>query len=68
MFVFHTVTEEDLISSMKSVYAIGSGVSRTAEQPEAIHWSDIGGLENAKVNDRFPFVNILHCSSKRKEL
>ncbi|CAO3694384.1 unnamed protein product [Umbelopsis ramanniana] len=42
------VTEEDLIGSIQSVHAIGSGVGRTAEQPEAIKWSDIGGLEGAK--------------------
>ncbi|KAI8575946.1 hypothetical protein K450DRAFT_259089 [Umbelopsis ramanniana AG] len=42
------ITEEDLIESIQNIHAIGPGVGRTAEQPEAIKWSDIGGLEKAK--------------------
>jgi hypothetical protein len=53
---FCTVTEEDLIKSITNIHAIGSGVGRTAEQPETIKWSDIGGLEKAKVSNRFPSV------------
>ncbi|KAG2185392.1 hypothetical protein INT44_002183, partial [Umbelopsis vinacea] len=44
----HSISEEHLIESIQYIHAIGPGVGRTAEQPEAIKWSDIGGLEKAK--------------------
>jgi hypothetical protein len=48
-YFVHAVSEDDFLSSIKDVNAIGKRVDRTAEQPEAIKWSDIGGLEKAKV-------------------
>lgn len=48
----HIVSETDLLSCMNCIDAIGARGDRTAEQPEPVKWSDIGGLEMAKVRGR----------------
>ncbi|GAB5593745.1 hypothetical protein Unana1_08645 [Umbelopsis nana] len=48
LMVAETISETDLLSCMNCIDAIGARGDRTAEQPEPVKWSDIGGLEMAK--------------------
>ncbi|KAJ2964359.1 hypothetical protein NQZ79_g706 [Umbelopsis isabellina] len=43
-----TISEKDILGSMKNVNPIGNVIDRTAERPETIKWEDIGGLNDAK--------------------